>query len=126
MKIWENNKINLSQEEKEKLYLCKNSEEELILLFKFIKNRGWIKYERIQGNSDGILGNIFEDLIGINENNSNDADYNEIEIKTKNSSSSSFISLFGKQKIHSYNGLKCQNLEYHLLGNVIYWKYHNT
>lgn len=95
-KIWKNSKFNFTEIEKEKLNKCKNAEEELILLFKIFKSRGFIKYNREQGNSDGLLGNIFEDLIGVKENNLKLSDYEDFEIKTKNTeSSSSLVSLFG-------------------------------
>lgn len=96
MEIWKNNKLNLSDDEISKLKICNSHEDELSFLFRFIKSRGWIKYSRIQGNSDGLLGNIFEDLIGLRENNDRNADYFHIEIKTKNNNSSSnLVSLFG-------------------------------
>lgn len=94
MNIWINNKINLTNQEIQKLKEAKTHEEELILLFKFVKSRKWIDYKRIQGKSDGLLGNIFEDLIGLKENNKRTSDYFDIEIKTKNLKSSSLVSLF--------------------------------
>ncbi len=97
-RIWLNNKLNLTNDELEIMINTKNSEEELIELFKIIKSRKEIKYKWDQNkSSDGLLGNIFEDLIGIKENNNRKPDYDNFEIKTKNerSSSSSLISLFG-------------------------------
>lgn len=95
MSIWVNNKVNLTDQEIQELNKANSHEKELILLFKFIKSRGWINYKRIQGKSDGLLGNIFEDLIGLKENNNRTSDYFDIEIKTKNyESSSSLVSLF--------------------------------
>ncbi len=95
-RIWEYNKLNLSNDEYNKLSKAKSDRDELIILFKIIKSRGWIHYDRTQGKSDGLLGNVFEDLIGVKENNIKGADYYSYEIKTKNDySSASLVSLFG-------------------------------
>lgn len=94
-KIWHNSNFKFTDEERNKLNKCINEEDELIELFRIFKSRGFIHYSRTQKNSDGILGNVFEDLIGIRENNLKDADYGEFEIKTKNSNSNStLVSLF--------------------------------
>ncbi len=95
-RIWENNKLQLSNEQLQQLSKAKSDKEELIILFKIIKSKGWIHYDRTQGKSDGILGNVFEDLIGVKENNIKGADYGSYELKTKNNySSANLVSLFG-------------------------------
>jgi hypothetical protein len=62
-------------------------------LFEEIKNRGWIQTDR---HSDQMLGNTFEDLIGLLENNYPHADWNGIEIKAHRNETSSLVSLFSK------------------------------
>lgn len=91
--MWEKNKI-LTDYEKKIMKESINHREEIINFFRIIKNKGWINYERSQGKSDGLLGNIFEDLFGISENNDNSSDYFEYEFKTKKNESNSLISLF--------------------------------
>lgn len=87
--------INFTPSEKEAIFNLKDPKEKLIKLFKIIKNKSWIKFERKQENADGLLGNVFEDLIGIEENNKSEPDYFGYEIKTKNTDSSALVSLFG-------------------------------
>lgn len=69
------------------------TENELIKKFFEIKNREWIQTNR---HGDQCLGNTFEDLVGVKENNRNDADYNGIELKARRSLTSSLMSLFTK------------------------------
>ena len=88
-------KNNFSLSEKEAISNLKDPKEKLIKLFKIIKSKSWIKFERRQENADGLLGNVFEDLIGIDENNKSEADYFDYEIKTKNHDSNALVSLFG-------------------------------
>lgn len=100
--IWKNNKLNLSSNEIATLDNASTSQEELELLFKFTKSRSWIKYQRDQEKSDGLLGNIFEDLIGIQENNKRSSDYDGFEIKTRKKDSKTFLTLFNSS-INSIN-----------------------
>lgn len=74
-----------------------NYEKELIKLFKDICSRGWIETTR---HGDQCLGNTFEDLIGVVENNKKEADYHGIELKTHRSYTSSMVSLFSKSPSH--------------------------
>lgn len=71
-----------------------NNEElikELKKKFDEIKNMGWIKsYSKGLGG----IGNTFEQLVGINQNEFEIPDYNGIEIKTKRAYSKSNTSLF--------------------------------
>lgn len=81
-----------------------NCEQELIKLFKEIRSRGWIETHR---HDDQCLGNTFEDLIGVKENNKNEADYFGIELKTHRNITSSMVSLFSKspsypKKVNTY------------------------
>ena len=71
-----------------------DSVDELLAFFQILKSKNWIKYTRSQGDSDGLLGNIFEDFLGLTENNLRMPDYKNIELKTKNINSQSFVSLF--------------------------------
>ena len=70
-----------------------NSEEELILLFQNIKNRGWIETNR---HGDQCLGNTFENLIGKEEDNKAEADFKGIELKSHRLITKSLVSLFSK------------------------------
>lgn len=70
-----------------------NYEEQLIEMFKQIRSRDWIETTR---HSDQCLGNTFEDLVGVKENNKNEADFHGIELKTHRSCTSSMVSLFSK------------------------------
>lgn len=80
--IWKNNKIDLNKEEYEASEVALTSEDALKLLFQMMKRRGWMPFTREQNSNDGLLGNIFEDLIGVVENNKRNSDYENIEIKT--------------------------------------------
>ncbi len=53
------------------------------------------------------MGNVFEDLIGVKENNLKASDYEEFEIKTKNKESGALVSLFG----YSIDSFKNVNTE---------------
>lgn len=70
-----------------------NAEKDLINKFKTIRNQGWIETSRY---GDQCLGNTFEDLVGVKENNRNEADYKGIEIKTRRCLTNSLMSLFTK------------------------------
>lgn len=66
-----------------------------------IKDLGWVDNQR-PSNKDGGIGNTFEDLLGIKENNNKAADYIGIEIKCKRELNSSYISLFSKSPSSPY------------------------
>ncbi|MGC7159219.1 MvaI/BcnI restriction endonuclease family protein [Metamycoplasma hominis] len=74
-----------------------NYEIELINFFKDIKSREWIETTR---HGDQCLGNAFEDLLGVKENNKNEADFHGIELKTHRCITSSMVSLFSKSPSH--------------------------
>ena len=59
--------------------------------FNEIKKSGWVRSNR---QHDTGIGKTFEDLMGIQENNSPLADFKEWELKTKRSSSNSLLTLF--------------------------------
>jgi len=85
-----------------------NFEFELIKFFKTIKDRGWCETHR---HGDQMLGNTFEDLIGLVENNISTPDWNGIELKTHRNETSSPITLFSKspdfpKKANTYLRLK--------------------
>ena len=61
--------------------------------FKQVKKLGYIP---LNGFGDGVIGRLFEDKFGVDENNSPLADWNGIEIKTKKSLSNSKVTLFTK------------------------------
>ncbi len=60
-----------------------------------IKNLGFVENKR-PNNKDGGIGNTFEDLLGVKENNLKDADYLGFEIKSKRMLNESLLSLFTK------------------------------
>ncbi len=60
-----------------------------------IKKLGFVKTTR-PNNKDGGIGNTYEDLLGIKENNLKEPDYLGFEIKSKRKFNSSYISLFSK------------------------------
>ena len=66
---------------------------ELIEAFKIIKERGWIETRR---HGDQALGNAFEDLLDVPENNSSEADFHGIEFKSQRITSSALMTLFSK------------------------------
>lgn len=68
------------------------SKEELISKFKDIQNRGWI--ENYRGRNDGAVGNILEDLLGIQENNLPIPNAAEWELKAQRATTSSLLTLF--------------------------------
>jgi hypothetical protein len=63
--------------------------------FKRIKHLGFIKTTR-PNNRDGGIGNTFEDLLGVEENNLKDPDFEGFEVKTQRYLNSSYITLFSK------------------------------
>lgn len=69
----------------------KSSKEQLIGIFDEIHNRGWVQSHRV--NNTGI-GKTFEDLAGIDENNSQGPDFMEFEIKSHREEANSPITLF--------------------------------
>lgn len=69
----------------------KSSKEQLIEIFKQIHDRGWVQSHR--SNNTGI-GKTFEDLAGIEENNSEEPDFEEFEIKSHRGEANSPITLF--------------------------------
>jgi hypothetical protein len=60
-----------------------------------IKSKGYINCTR-NNNEDGGIGNTFEDLLGVTENNLKLPDYLGYEIKSKRLYNQSYISLFSK------------------------------
>ena len=68
------------------------SKESLADKLKEIKARGWILNTRI-GN-DGAVGNILEDLLGLEENNLPIPNTAEWELKTKKTKTNSLTTLF--------------------------------
>ena len=69
----------------------KSSKQRLIEVFEDIKNRGWVQSHR--SNNTGI-GKTFEDLAGVEENNSEGPDFEEFEIKAHREEANSPITLF--------------------------------
>lgn len=74
--------------------------------FQRIRNLGFVECTRPK-NKDGGIGNTYEDLLGVGENNLKEADYLGYEIKSKREFTSSYISLFSKspsypKKANSY------------------------
>jgi len=61
-----------------------------------IKSLGWLENTRSQSN-DGAAGNLFEDQLGVKENNLTEADFEGWEIKTKKQMSKSWMSLYTKK-----------------------------
>jgi len=60
-----------------------------------IKKLGFVNCTR-NNNTDGGIGNTYEDLLGIIENNKNEADYLGFELKSKRQFTASYVSLFSK------------------------------
>ncbi|MBX2930416.1 MAG: hypothetical protein KF781_00555 [Chitinophagaceae bacterium] len=60
-----------------------------------IKDLGFVECTR-PNNTDGGIGNTFEDLFGVVENNKKEADYEGFEIKSQRLFNTSYISLFTK------------------------------
>jgi len=69
----------------------KSSKERLIEIFEEIHDRGWVQSHRC--NNTGI-GKTFEDLAGVEENNSDGPDFEEFEIKAHRDAANSPITLF--------------------------------
>jgi hypothetical protein len=63
--------------------------------FNRIKDLGFVECTR-PNNTDGGIGNTFEDLLGVVENNKKEADFKGFEIKSKRIFNSSYVSLFTK------------------------------
>ena len=70
-----------------------NPQQELVTKFNEIRSKGWIETHR---HGDQCLGNTFEDLIGVEENNKHEADFKGIELKAHRNITSSMVSLFSK------------------------------
>lgn len=69
------------------------NEQQLVNLFRDIKNQEWIPTKR---HGDQCLGNTFEDLIGKTEDNRPVADFRGIEIKSHRETTKSLVTLFSK------------------------------
>jgi len=63
--------------------------------FNRIKQMGFVECTR-SNNKEGGIGNTFEDLLGVKENNKKEADYKGFEVKSKRLFNSSYVSLFTK------------------------------
>ncbi|CEN43874.1 conserved hypothetical protein [Capnocytophaga canis] len=72
-----------------------NNIEKLKQEFNRIKSLGFVENTR-PNNKDGGIGNTFEDLLGIVENNRSEADFYGFEIKSQRAFNTSVISLFTK------------------------------
>lgn len=59
-----------------------------------IRDRGWIENNSRKSNNDGRIGNMLEDLLGINENNLPLPNTGEWELKTQRENTTSLITLF--------------------------------
>ena len=60
-----------------------------------IKSLGFVKSTR-PNNTDGDIGNTFEDYLGVKENNHKKADFMGFEVKSRREFTSSYMSLFTK------------------------------
>ena len=69
------------------------SKEELIVKFKEIEARGWIKCPPKRKKNDGSVGNLLEDLLGIPENNLPIPNAAEWELKAQRAETSSLVTL---------------------------------
>jgi len=67
--------------------------------FQRIKNLGFVENKR-PTSKDGGIGNTFEDLLGVKENNLKDADFMGFEVKSKRIFNESYLSLFTKSPSH--------------------------
>lgn len=67
-------------------------------VFNRIKKLGFVKCTR-PNNTDGGIGNTFEDLLGVAKNNKKEADFKVFEVKSKRLFNSSFVSLFTNRLI---------------------------
>lgn len=72
-----------------------NNIEKLKQEFSRIKKLGFVENTR-PNNKDGGIGNTFEDLLGVVENNKSEADFYDFEIKSQRAFNTSVISLFTK------------------------------
>jgi hypothetical protein len=64
-------------------------------VFNQIEKLGFVECTR-PNNKDGGIGNTFEDLLGVTENNKKEADFKGFEVKSKRLFNSSYVSLFTK------------------------------
>jgi len=64
-------------------------------VFNKIKKLGFVECTR-PNNVDGGIGNTFEDLLGIVENNKKEADFNGFEVKSQRLFNNAYVSLFTK------------------------------
>jgi hypothetical protein len=69
--------------------------EELRDEFVRIRDLGFVKCTRPK-NSDGGIGNTFEDYLGVTENNLKEPDFKGFEVKSQRELTSSYLSLFPK------------------------------
>lgn len=69
------------------------SKEELIVKFKEIEAKGWIKCPPKRKRNDGSVGNLLEDLLGIPENNLTIPNAAEWELKAQRAETSSLVTL---------------------------------
>jgi hypothetical protein len=67
--------------------------------FYTIRDLGFVACTR-NNNKDGGIGNTYEDLLSVRENNLKEADYLGFELKSKRQFNSSYISLFSKSPSH--------------------------
>lgn len=70
-----------------------SKKEEVIKAFYKIAKRGWISTHR---HGDRAIGNAFEDILGLTENNFREADFHGIEFKAQRASSTALMTLFTK------------------------------
>jgi hypothetical protein len=69
--------------------------------FARINKLGFVKCTR-PNNSDGGIGNTFEDYLDVKENNLKEPDFNGFEIKSQRDFTSSYVSLFTKRPMISH------------------------
>lgn len=67
-----------------------------------IKNMKFIENQR--NYHDGVIGNTFEDLLGVDENNKKDPDFLDFEVKTKRQFSKAATSLFSLKPTYPAGG----------------------
>lgn len=75
--------------------------EELSKQISGLIQKKWIHYSRTNEiKHDGMLGNVLEDLLGVEENNLKAPDFGKWEIKSKNEETTSRITLFNVKLSH--------------------------
>lgn len=79
------------------------SSKKIISEFQRIKELGYIKNTHSDHN-DGSVGNTFETLLGVEENNLKDPDFEGFEVKSHRKRSKSWISLFTSKPDSPSNG----------------------